>query len=474
MLDFSPHSPFNIRTLLEDLKDVPGEVICIFNSHEVFEALADHPRIDKFSYNNLNAGVSRSWNLGLNMAEGQTVFVMNADIHIGRPAVEQMDYYLTTLDQAAMVGPQGGVVDYRELRDIIYYDKGKIESPIKCYSISGFLFAVHRERFQSHGLAFDVRYSPCFFEEWDMGLQIMQAGLACYVVPVIDYDHHWGVSANRGEQKVVYFGRELNRDQILLENREKFKRKWHPLLEKAQHSEQPVRQSKARDLHSREIPDSGWNRLEAFIHKVQNQSYAEKLTQTHSDVTQTMLPQIIDRYTIPREGKILDVGCGQGPALSWLLDHGYQPVGITINSEDLKVCREKGFEVYAMDQSFLDLPDASFDLLWVRHCIEHSIFPFFTLSEFFRVLKPGAVLYLEVPLPDTVCRHETNGNHYSVLTSGMWMSLLERTGFFHITRADITVPIPMGTDTYWAFICRKPPLIGMERIISEGFCEKAA
>jgi SAM-dependent methyltransferase len=473
VLDFSPHGPYNIRTLLEDLWDIPGEVICIFNSQEVFETLADHPRIDKFCFNNLNAGVSRSWNLGLNLAEGQTVFILNADIHIARPAVEQMEHYLLTLDQAAMVGPQGGFVDYQELRDITYFDKGKVQYPVRCYSISGFLFAVHRERFQSHGLVFDVRYSPCFFEEWDMGLQIMQAGLACYVVPVTDYDHQWGVSANRGEQTVVYFGREMKRDHILLENREKFINKWHPLLEKEEKSGEWS--LKTRQVsNTLEIPAVGLQRLVDFIQKIQNQAYAEALTLTHNEVTETMLPQIFSRYNIPQDGRILDVGCGQGPALKWFREHGYQPVGITINNEDLEVCRSKGFEVYAMDQSFLELPDNAFDLLWVRHCIEHSISPFFTLSEFFRVLKPGAVLYLEVPIPDTVCHHETNGNHYSVLTNGMWMSLLERTGFFNITRADITVPIPLGTDTYWAFICRKPPLAGVERVVLEDISERAA
>ena len=54
VLDFSPHSPYSIYTLLEDLADVSGEVICIFNSEEVFEALKSHSRIDKFAYNNLN------------------------------------------------------------------------------------------------------------------------------------------------------------------------------------------------------------------------------------------------------------------------------------------------------------------------------------------------------------------------------------------------------------------------------------
>jgi len=457
VLDFSPHSPYNIKTLLADLENIPGEVICIFNSREVYETLSSHPRIDKFCYNNLNAGVSRSWNMGLNMAEGKAVFILNADMHIGLSAVEQMEHYLFTLEQAVIVGPQGAFVDYQQLRDLKYFEKGKAEQPVRCHCISGFFFAVHLERFRNQKLTFDVRYSPCFFEEWDMGLQVFQAGLACYIVPVIDFEHHWGVSSGHEDQKINYFGRELTRNQILMENREKFKKKWHPLLASG---EKPARFLLKPNGNStfHDIPVAGLKRFVEFVNKVQNQSYAEALSQTHSQVTETMLPQILSKYAIPPNGTVLDVGCGQGPALHWLKEHGYRAIGVTINEEDLEVCRSKGFEVYGMDQSFLEFPDEAFDLLWVRHCIEHSIFPFYTLSEFYRVLKAGAHLYLEMPIPDTRCQHEGNGNHYSVLTSGMWMSLIQRTGFLSLTRADITVPLPEGTDTYWAFICQKPPL----------------
>ena len=41
---------------------------------EVFDKLHNHPRIDKYCFNNLNAGVSRSWNIGINMAEGKICF----------------------------------------------------------------------------------------------------------------------------------------------------------------------------------------------------------------------------------------------------------------------------------------------------------------------------------------------------------------------------------------------------------------
>jgi hypothetical protein len=42
VLDMSPHSRFNIKTLLADPRQVEAEVICIFNSPEVFPSLQSH------------------------------------------------------------------------------------------------------------------------------------------------------------------------------------------------------------------------------------------------------------------------------------------------------------------------------------------------------------------------------------------------------------------------------------------------
>ena len=91
VLDFSPHGAYNILTLLDDLAPVAGEVICIFNSPEVYDRLRDHPRIDKFCFNKLNAGVSRSWNMGINLAEGRAIVIMNADLHVSAAAIEQLE-----------------------------------------------------------------------------------------------------------------------------------------------------------------------------------------------------------------------------------------------------------------------------------------------------------------------------------------------------------------------------------------------
>lgn len=226
VLDFSPHSPYNILTLLEDLEQIEGEVICIFNSREVYEKLYSHPRINKYCYNSLNAGVSRSWNIGINLSEGKSVFVLNADLHVFPTAIEETEHYLFSLDKAVIVGPQGTHIDFRNLNIIRYFEKGTFDAPVQTHDVSGFFFAIHLERFLTYKLTFDVQFSPCFFEEWDMGLQVMHAGLSCYAVPVNDFEHHWGLSQATGDVYIEYFGRKLNRNNLLDKNREKFIAKW--------------------------------------------------------------------------------------------------------------------------------------------------------------------------------------------------------------------------------------------------------
>lgn len=197
-------------------------------------------------------------------------------------------------------------------------------------------------------------------------------------------------------------------------------------------------------------------KLEKFLKKITNDTYPEPVSEPHLSITKQMFDYFNNKFLLPSNSKILDVGCGQGLALELFTKKGFVPIGITVNSEDLSICKQRGYEVYKMDQSFLDFDDNSFHFIWCRHCIEHSIFPYFTLSEFSRVLKPKGYLYIEVPAPDTDCRHQTNDNHYSVLGKSMWMELMKRTGFHIFNTVDISFKVPAGNDLYWAFLLQKP------------------
>ncbi|MEI6213401.1 MAG: class I SAM-dependent methyltransferase [Desulfuromonadales bacterium] len=198
------------------------------------------------------------------------------------------------------------------------------------------------------------------------------------------------------------------------------------------------------------------SRFVAFINKIEGETYPEAPMPQHTIITTQVLECILDQMGITPENRILDVGCGQGPALDYLREKGYlSAIGITLNDEDVNICRDNGHNVRKMDQSFLEFQDGSFDFVWARHVIEHSIFPYFTLTEYARALAPGGMLYLEIPAPGTPCHHETNPNHYSVLGHGNWVSLLGRSGFVIQHEGRYTFPIPMGMDEYWSFVCSK-------------------
>lgn len=196
-------------------------------------------------------------------------------------------------------------------------------------------------------------------------------------------------------------------------------------------------------------------KLEKFFEKLKTETYPEPGSELHSEITNQMLKSFINNYGLASTAKILDIGCGQGIALELFTKLGFKPVGITLNEEDLNVCRKNNFDVYEMDQSFLMFNDDEFDFIWCRHVLEHSIFPYFTLSEIYRVLKPKGYLYIEVPAADTSSHHERNKNHYSVLNKPMWVELIIRTGLEILDIRDINFTTVLGPDIYWAFIIRK-------------------
>lgn len=232
VLDYSPASEYNILTLLKDLESIPGQVIVVFNDPKIAEELRTHPRIDHYIIMQRNVGVSRAWNVGLDVAESPTVFILNADLHVNSETINAMEKGLWELDRAACVGPQGSFVNFQLCCDHLYFDKGTFSEPIEVDAVSGFLFCVKRELFDSATLKFEAAFSPCYFEEWDLGLQIKIAGLKSYVIPTVGYDHHWSGTI-RALRTIPYLGREETAGEIVFRNRELFQTKWRGVAKRS-------------------------------------------------------------------------------------------------------------------------------------------------------------------------------------------------------------------------------------------------
>jgi SAM-dependent methyltransferase len=199
----------------------------------------------------------------------------------------------------------------------------------------------------------------------------------------------------------------------------------------------------------------GLSRLGRFLDKLRWDVYPEPRSDLHESLTRQMFTMVCETCGLGAGARVLDVGCGEGGALELFRAAGMRATGIALG-EDVDACRQRGLDVLEMDLAFLDFPDATFDLVWCRHALEHSIFPYFVLSEMHRVLKPGGVLYVEVPSPDTACQHEANPNHYSVFGKRMWQELIRRSGFVDMQSYDINVEVALGPDLYWALVQRRP------------------
>ena len=76
-------------------------------------------------------------------------------------------------------------------------------------------------------------------------------------------------------------------------------------------------------------------------------------------------------------------------------------VAVTANEEDYNVVKDKGYEVYQYDMTFTEFEDDTFDYVIMRHCLEHSVWPYLTLLEMNRILKMHGRMYIEMPAPDT-------------------------------------------------------------------------
>jgi SAM-dependent methyltransferase len=101
---------------------------------------------------------------------------------------------------------------------------------------------------------------------------------------------------------------------------------------------------------------------------------------------------------IGRRGRVLDVGCGAGGALSALAEMGEWDVrGLELDAEAARQAARRGFDVRQGDLVDTDFPPESFDLIRMGHVIEHVRDPMATLRRAFELLRPGGILFGETP-----------------------------------------------------------------------------
>lgn len=97
------------------------------------------------------------------------------------------------------------------------------------------------------------------------------------------------------------------------------------------------------------------------------------------------------------DGRALDVGCASGHFLRSLQMLGWRCEGVEFNQTAVEICRSQGFTVHHGDLESARLDNDSFDLITVRHVIEHIPDPDSLVREASRILRSGGQLLIATP-----------------------------------------------------------------------------
>ena len=98
---------------------------------------------------------------------------------------------------------------------------------------------------------------------------------------------------------------------------------------------------KSNMINENIFTNEGLTRFKIFLRKIQKDAYPETPLEFHTQISDKMLEEMLDKFNFPQNTKILDIGCGQGLALKKFTEFGYNPVGITLNQIGRASCRER-------------------------------------------------------------------------------------------------------------------------------------
>mgnify|MGYP001460381383 CR=1 FL=1 len=118
----------------------------------------------------------------------------------------------------------------------------------------------------------------------------------------------------------------------------------------------------------------------------------------------TQYPQVVTDLLrfypyIEKNSLILDAGCRDGWTMLRMKEDGYNCVtGVDVVPRAIDFCHQRGLNASVQNIQEMDFDDASFDAAFCRHTLEHTINPKKALKEMARVVKPGGVVFVIIPI----------------------------------------------------------------------------
>jgi len=103
------------------------------------------------------------------------------------------------------------------------------------------------------------------------------------------------------------------------------------------------------------------------------------------------------RALAPHPGTLVDVGCGAGSLLALCPQWGWKGVGFDPSSAAVAYAQTRGLDVSRQSWPPCSLADETVDAVMFINVLDHLRAPFAALTETWRVLRPGGLLYIRVP-----------------------------------------------------------------------------
>jgi 2-polyprenyl-3-methyl-5-hydroxy-6-metoxy-1,4-benzoquinol methylase len=164
--------------------------------------------------------------------------------------------------------------------------------------------------------------------------------------------------------------------------------------------------------------------------------YADKLLSTNTvelkSIYETRIGELA-KY-LPKNSKVLDVGCGSGAFLQYIKKAGYRPFAMDISKKIINFMKKKGISGYT---DMNKIPQKSFDAITAFDVIEHTTDPIKFIKEIKDKLKTKGVIMITTPnsvgisarmLKDKWWVFKPEG-HYILLSPKGIRYLLEKIGF---------------------------------------------
>jgi SAM-dependent methyltransferase len=106
----------------------------------------------------------------------------------------------------------------------------------------------------------------------------------------------------------------------------------------------------------------------------------------------------VERFA-PARGRLLDVGCNFGDLLTAARGRGWDAQGLEVNQANVHYLRSRGFQVFERPiEQATHIPENYFDVVVTNNVLEHVTKPAAFVAGIKRVLRPGGLLFVGVPI----------------------------------------------------------------------------